>query len=327
MEQIEITGSEPEEVDYNLILKSCVVDLDKKPKPLDVLVYYGYDDTNKRVPALTRGEFSCIVAQSKTKKSFNKSLIEACFLKGRSDLYSDHIKSNSKSDGYIISVDTEQGEFYAHKTFDRTRRISQVKNDKYIPLQMRKLGIEKRLDLIEYIVYESEYAGKIDLLVIDGIADLVYNTNEIKEGVLIAERLLKWSSEGNLHLITVIHKTGSSDKARGHLGTAIQFKAETIILMDSLTDEQGNYIKNAQGEEERNTVKVRCGMSRGKNFNPFYLRVDSDGLPFTFDDADNPEHPKDEFKQFEESKPLPMGTTEEAFKKEQDKKFDEECPF
>ena len=126
---------------------------------------------------------------------------------------------------------------------------------------MRKLGIDKRLELIEHIIYDSQYAGKIDLLVIDGVADLVYNTNDIKEGVLIAEKLLKWSSEGKFHLITVIHKTGSSDKARGHLGTAIQFKAETIILMDSLTDEQGNYLV-VNGKEERNTVKVRCGMSK-----------------------------------------------------------------
>ena len=190
IEPIEIKEEEEETKDYSIMLNECIVDLDKTPKPLDVMVYYGYDDTDKRVPALTRGEFSCIVAQSKTKKSFNKSLIEACFLKGRSDLYSDHIKSTSKTDGYIISIDTEQGEFYAHRTFERTRRIAQVNNPKYKPLQMRKLGIEKRLELIEYIIYESEYSGKIDLLVIDGVADLVYNTNDIKEGVLIAERLL-----------------------------------------------------------------------------------------------------------------------------------------
>ena len=309
IEEIEENQTE----DFKNVLTECIVDLNIKPKPLDVLLYYGYDDNNNRVPALTRGEFSCIVAQSKTKKSFNKSLIEACFLGGKSDSYTEHIKSTNKTDGYIISIDTEQGEYYAHKTFERTRRISQVNNDKYIPIQMRKLGIDKRLELIEHIIYDSQYAGKIDLLVIDGVADLVYNTNDIKEGVLIAEKLLKWSSEGKFHLITVIHKTGSSDKARGHLGTAIQFKAETIILMDSLTDEQGNYLV-VNGKEERNTVKVRCGMSRGKNFNDFYLRVDNDGLPFTFDDVDNPEHPK---QIFEQEKPLPIGNLQTAFDTEE----------
>ena len=308
MELIEINDNEPEEINYNNMLIDCIVDLDIKPKPLDVMVNYGFDDKGERVPALTRGEISCIVAQSKTKKSFNKSLIEACFLGGKSDSYSNHIKSTGKSEGYIISVDTEQGSYYAHKTFDRTRRISQVNNPKYIPIQMRKLGIDKRLELIEYIIYESEYSGNIDLLVIDGVADLVYNTNDIKEGVLIAEKLLKWSSEGDLHLITVIHKTGSSDKARGHLGTAIQFKAETIILMDALTDDAGNYINN-----ERNTVKIRCGMSRGKNFEDFYLRVDNDGLPFTFDDPDNPAHPKDEFQDVCAKKELPKPDPKDVF--------------
>ena len=300
--------NETDSVDYSSLLKKCTVDLDTPPPPLDVMVYYGFDDKGERVPALTRGEFSCIVAQSKTKKSFNKSLIEACFLKGRSDLYSDHIKSKNDTGGYVVSVDSEQGSYYAHKTFDRTRRIAQVNNPKYIPIQMRNLGIDKRLELIDYIVYESEYSGNIDLLVIDGVADLVYNTNDIKEGVLIAEKLLKWSSEGDLHLITVIHKTGSSDKARGHLGTAIQFKAETIILMDALTDDAGNYINN-----ERNTVKIRCGMSRGKNFEDFYLRVDNDGLPFTFDDPDNPAHPKDEFQDVCAKKELPKPDPKDVF--------------
>ena len=302
---------EIEEQENNLkdLLQDCVVDLDKQVKEPDTLLYYGHDDNEKRVPALTRGEFSCIVAQSKTKKSFNKSLIEACFLGGNSDHYTDHIKRKGTSDGYIVSIDTEQGSYYAHKTFFRTRRIAEVNNPKYIPLQMRKLGIQQRLEMIEYIVFDSQYAGKIDLLVIDGVADLVYDTNDIKEGVLLAEKLLQWSSKGNLHLITVIHKTGSSDKARGHLGTAIQFKAETIILMDSLRDEQGNYIKNIDGTEERNTVKVRCGMSRGKNFNDFYLRVDDDGLPFTFNDPDRPVHPKAIFKET----PIPMGNLSNAF--------------
>ena len=318
-EEIEIEETE----NLGKTLKGCVVDLDKQIKAPDTLLYYGFEDekNQKRVPALTRGEFSCIVAQSKTKKSFNKSLIEACFLGGKSDHYTDHIKRKTTSDGYIVSIDTEQGEYYAFKTFERTRRIAQVNNPKYIPLQMRKLGIQQRLDMIDYIVFESEFSNNIDLLVIDGVADLVYNTNDIKEGVLLAEKLLQWSSKGNLHLITVIHKTGSSDKARGHLGTAIQFKAETIILMDALRDEQGNYIKNIDGVEERNTVKVRCGMSRGKNFNDFYLRVDEDGLPFTFNDPDNPEHPK---QIFNESKPLPMGTPQTAFSNTE---VEDEIPF
>jgi hypothetical protein len=281
------------------IFKDSLVDLDKHLKPLDVMIYYGVDERGKKVPAMTRGEFSCIVAKSKTKKSFNKTLIESAFVGGKTNNYTDLIVGNRKKDNYIISIDTEQGEFYAQKSFGRVERITGFRYDKYLPLQMRKKSIQERLEMIEWLIYESEYKGKIDFLFIDGIADLVYNTNDIEEGVKIGERLLKWTADGNLHISTIIHKAGNTDKARGHLGTAIQIKAETIILMDALTDDQGNVIDN-------NTVIVRCGMSRGKNFEPFYLSVDNEGLPFTHRDAKRKEHPSDVYE-------IPTGNLKDAF--------------
>lgn len=308
---IELINTDCDNVmDYESKFNDCLVDLSKEVESPDVICYYGYDDRGKRVPLLTRGEFSAIVAQSKTKKSYNKSLIEGACFGGTSDNYTDHIKGNLNNNGYIISIDTEQGDYYAQKTFKRPERISGHRYNKYKPLSLRKTSIQERLELIDWLVFESKYAGKIDLLMIDGIADLVYNTNDIEEGVKVGEKLLKWTSEGKLHACIIIHKNGSSDKARGHLGTAVQIKAEAIILMDAMKDEKGNFIINKDGEQEKNTVKIRCGMSRGRGFNDFYLRVDKDGLPFTFDDPDNPVHPK---QIFEEEKPVHTATPLEAF--------------
>ena len=267
----------------------CFVDLDKPVKPLDVLVYYGVDERGKKVPAMTRGEFSCIVAQSKTKKSFNKSLIESAFIGGKSNNYTDLIVGNRKKDNYVISIDTEQGEFYAQKSFSRVEKITGFRYPNYIPLQMRKKSIQDRLEMIDWLIYESEFKDKIDLIFIDGIADLVHNTNDIEEGVKLGEKLLKWTSDGDLHISTIIHKAGNTDKARGHLGTAIQIKAETIIIMDSLKNDQGAIV-------DYNSVLVRCGMSRGKNFQEFYLTIDDNGLPFTHSDPEKKEHPSDIYK-------------------------------
>lgn len=271
------------------IFKDCLVDLDKELMPLDTMVYYGYDERGKRVSALTRGEFSCIVAKSKTKKSFNKSLIEASFIGGQSNNYSEHIVGKRKSENYIISIDTEQGEYYAQRSFGRVEKMVGSRYKGYKPLQMRKKSIAERLALIDWLIYESSYKDKIDLLVIDGIADLVYNTNDIEEGVKLGEKLLKWSADGNLHILTIIHKAGNTDKARGHLGTAIQIKAETIIIMDNITDTEGNVI-------EKNTVQIRCGMSRGVSFEPFYLTVNNEGLPFTHSDPDDKVAPNEVYK-------------------------------
>ena len=270
LENIEKT---PLENNYENIFKECIVDLDKKDTPLDTLVYIGSDERNNKCSVITRGEYSCIVASAKTKKSFCKSLITAAFIGGNSTTYSDEIKGNRRTEGYIIDLDTEQGVYYARKTFKRVEDIVGNRYDKYIPIATRKKSVSERLGLIEWLIYESEYKGKIDMILVDGIADLVYNTNDIEEGAKIAEKMLRWTSEG-LHIVNIIHKAGNNDKARGHLGTAVTIKAESIIFMDRIVNEQGELL-------ERNTVKVRCGYVRGRDFEDFYLTVNDKGLPFT----------------------------------------------
>lgn len=254
------------------LYKECFVDLDAPVKPLDVLVYVGIDDKGEKVPAITRGEFSCIYAPSKAKKSFAKTLVESAFIGGNHNIYSEHFVGNRRTNGYLISIDTEQGEFYAPNSFRRVERIVGKRYENYLPFQMRRQSVKDRLRLIEWFVYESEYAGKIDMITIDGLADLVENTNDIEVSTQLAEKLLQWSGEG-LHICFILHKNPGSSKARGHLGTVTTIKCETMISIDRLIDENG--------EGEKNTVKLKCSHSRGLDFNNFHLSVNDDALPFT----------------------------------------------
>ena len=262
--------------DYALMLNECIVDLDAPDKPLETFVYIGNDERGKRCSVITRGEYSCIVASAKTKKSFCKSLITAAYIGGNTSAFSTHIQGDRKTEGYVIDLDTEQGTYYAKKTFSRVEKMVGNRYKNYIPIATRSKSVQERLGLIEWLIYKSPYAGNIDLLLVDGIADLVYNTNDIVEGAKVAEMMLQWTSEG-LHICNIIHKAGNNDKARGHLGTAVTIKAESIIFMDRLVDDQGNLL-------EKNTVKVRCGYVRGIDFEDFYLTVNNKGLPFTHTD-------------------------------------------
>ena len=89
------------------LFKDCFVDLDRPLKKLDVLLYYGFDDRNQRVAAITRGEYSCVVAPAKLKKSFNKSLMAAAYIGGNTVNYSEHIYiGEGRSDGFIIDLDS-----------------------------------------------------------------------------------------------------------------------------------------------------------------------------------------------------------------------------
>jgi len=276
----------PERKSGKEIFNDCFVDLDRPIKDLDVLLYYGFYNQNKRVAALTRGEYSCIVAPAKNKKSFNKSLIVASYIGGGTNEYTDHILKGNNSTGYIIDLDTEQGEYYAQRTFQRVERLVGYRHKKYTPLESRKKTVEERIALIDWVVYESPYKDKIDLIIVDGIADLVYNTNDIESGAKLAEKMLKWTANGNLHMCLIIHKVNGADKARGHLGTAVTIKAETIIFMDSITDDNGKLL-------EKNTVKIRCGYVRGMQFDDFYLTINDEGLPFTHNEVTNNNFSKD----------------------------------
>ena len=254
------------------LFQECFVDLDKPIKPLDVLVYVGLDERGFKAPSITRGELSCIYAPSKAKKSFAKTLIESAFIGGKHNEYSEHFVGNRRTNGYLISIDTEQGEFYAVNSFHRVEKIVGNRYENYIPLQMRRQSVKDRLRLIEHLIYDSEYSGKIDMMTIDGLADLVENTNDIEVSTELAEKLLRWSGDG-LHICFILHKNQGSQKARGHLGTVTTIKCETMISMDRLIDENG--------EGEKNTVKISCSHSRGVDFEPFYLTVNKNALPFT----------------------------------------------
>jgi len=291
--------------DYSSLLTECIVDLEKELPPIETIVYVGNDYKGRKVSAITKFELSCIYAPSKAKKSFAKSLIEAAYIGGNTSAYTKHFVGTNRKDRYIISIDTEQGEFYAQRSFRRVGKMVGENYKNYIPIQLRKQSIADRLGLIRWMIYKSEYAGKIDLITIDGLADLVVNTNDIVTASELAEEVMRWTAEG-LHVCFILHKNTGSQKARGHLGTVSTIKAESLISIDLITDDNGNVL-------EKNTVKISHSHSRGIPFDDFYLTVNDEGLPFTHTElTDNIfQSNTDNFE--EEKKPLPMMSLDDAF--------------
>lgn len=262
--------------DMRKALRDAFVDLDQKIEHPEVLLSVGIDQKGFPIPISTAGEFSCTVAPSKTKKSFLKSLLAASFIGGNTNNFTSHIKGHRSEDFFILDIDTEQSKFYAHRAFMRTRKLCGLNYPNYVPLQIRKLSPLERLRLTDWLLTESGYAGKIKIVFIDGIVDYLDDMNNLVMSNEVATYLLKWTDELNIHIHCIIHKVNGADRANGHIGTVVTKKAETLIFIDPITDQSGK-ISNY------NTVKVRCGVSRGKMFDPFYLSVNSDGLPVTHD--------------------------------------------
>tara|TARA_R110000803_G_scaffold69058_2_gene131225 strand:+ start:8453 stop:9292 length:840 start_codon:yes stop_codon:yes gene_type:complete len=250
--------------DYAKAYKECFVDLDKEIERPDVVLGIGYHDYKGQQylnPTCTKDEWSAIIAPQKSKKTFFKRALVASFIGGNAENYFPSIKSQRQGEPYILDFDTEQGKYYAQRSFKGVEEMVGAKYKNYLAFGLKKLSDDERVLFIDSVVNDPRYKGKIALICIDGIADLCTNTNDIEKSKTVGQKILEWN-EG-CHIITVIHKTFEKDKATGHLGTFVQKKAETTIFLN-VTD----------AETKNSPVEVKQKDSRGAPFDTFYFDLD-----------------------------------------------------
>ena len=213
-------------------------------------------------PIGTYGNFSFIQAPPKHKKTFLVSLLSAAYLGGNSSRFVGKIKGH-RDGKCVLHFDTEQGKFHAQRVFRRVLDMSSLEDQCYDTFALRTLAPEDRLELIDYVLKNSPNVG---LLVIDGIADLVSDVNNIEESNKVVQMVMKWTEIYNCHIITVIHTNHNTNKPTGHLGSALEKKAETQIQLE-------------KDEENPTIINVSCKASRSKSFDDFSFFVNDYGYP------------------------------------------------
>ena len=270
IEIIENAVNEVQEIDYKKLLNDCYVDLSEDLQPPETLLSIGthlYKGKHYDTSVCTAGEVSAITAVSKAKKSFLKSALIGSYIGGSANLLFSNIKTHRTEDFTILDFDTEQGNYYAQRTFRRVPEIAGNVYENYRPYVTRSLSSEQRLKLIDTSLKEQEniYKTPVKLVCIDGIADLIDNTNDIEMSKMASDYLMKWTYEYNIHINTIIHKSGLTNKPLGHLGTFCLKKAESVINLDVI---------------DENIVEVSNSYSRGYRFDTFQFSINSDALPY-----------------------------------------------
>jgi len=145
-----------------------------------------------------------------------------------------------------------------------------VKPDNYLPIKLREFTPNERLQYVEWLFLESEYKNKLGVVSIDGYVDLINDFNSQLESSELTQKLMKWSSISKAHITGVLHLNPNSDKARGHLGTILQQKCETVVIIAD------------KGEHSL----VTCQRGRGKKFKEFCIKVNDEWLPEIIDNPD-----------------------------------------
>lgn len=174
----------------------------------------------------TLGDFGLIIGKAKSRKSFFISIAVSTAL--GNDFILGRFKSYLPPDkNEVLYFDTEQSKYYVQKAVKRIcTQIEQPEPKNLHAFHLRSLAPSERLQFIETEIYSND---KIGFVVIDGIKDLITSINDESEATMVTSKLLKWTEERNICLVTVLHQNKSDNNARGHIGTELINKAQTVL--------------------------------------------------------------------------------------------------
>ncbi|MBW7866931.1 MAG: AAA family ATPase [Brumimicrobium sp.] len=216
----------------------------------------------------TLGNFSLIIGKAKSRKSFFINIAVSTVVSN--DIVLKQFKGTLPPEQMkVLYFDTEQGKYHVQLALKRVCEQVNIKEPKDLEVYgLRSLNPSERLNIIEYAIYNTPNLG---FVIIDGIKDLVTSINDEAEATMIASKLLKWTEQKNIHIITVLHQNKSDNNARGHIGTELINKAETVLSV-------------TKSEQDKDISIVEAQQCRNREPEPFAFEINEDGLPVLVED-------------------------------------------
>lgn len=246
--------------DYDKLFQSTILDQEKDyPLPVAVVSLKHNDDI---YPMLTLKSFSLFQGKQKSKKTITLALMIAAYLR--------HTLSNEPVDfvghdvGTVLWVDCEQGESYAARTMKLVLKLAGLdRSDRIVYCDFRDHGPRDRMKLIEAGIRNTP---GVQLVIIDGIVDLMDDFMDAAEGHGVITRLLTLCSIHNIHICGVLHQNKADKNARAHVGSIGSQKCEIEISTEVDSSDTARSI-------------ISCVNSRGLPFQHFAVRWDKGALP------------------------------------------------
>ena len=233
-------------------------------------------------PTLYRGELTAVCGKAKSGKTMFLSVImAACFtekvlvLERLTDLTDNRAKALR-----VLWIDTEQSEQSTQDIMkNRILPIARGEGtestddatdfDEYLfAYNLRGLGFEKRMELTKAAIAQV----KPDLVILDGIKDLMTDINDAVQATLITEQLMALVQKFKCCMVCVLHqnKSDADHNMRGSIGTELTNKAFEVYTCEFL--------------EERSIFKVTQSLSRRERIKQrLYYRLDDHHLPMACD--------------------------------------------
>ena len=211
------------------------------------------------------GNISAICGEAKSRKTFLTSGLVASAMAIPYNKLNNFQIVDKNHNLDVLWVDTEQGEMHVRKVVDRISEMTGAKmgglvsEPRLTTLALRELAPHER----KQRMYDAMHLMHYDLVVIDGIADLQRNTNDLEESDALITELMALSTRSRTHIICVLHTNPGSDKARGHLGSSLQRKAESVLYVHRCGD----------------SSVVEPQFCRNEPFERFAFTISEEGIP------------------------------------------------
>jgi hypothetical protein len=224
---------------------------------------------NKRVGS--PGNIMAIIGQPKSGKSSGSLSIVSGAINPTMgvDVLGMTIKHNSEGHA-VFYFDTEQ----SHEDFDERvesvmNRIGLKREEKpecFYSVNCRSSSIAKNKDLIlDVLEVAHKHHGGIHLITIDGLGDFVSSVNDEKECNDIVDFFLTLAQKYNTLVVVILHQNPKSDKTRGHLGSQLERKAESVLEIKK--------------REDAHSITAKL-LRNADAFKPIYFRYDEElGYP------------------------------------------------
>ena len=208
--------------------------------------------------------FSLWIGKAKSRKTFFITSITAAAACGRCSI--EIVEGTFRPEANkVLYFDTEQSPFHAQRTIKRIcKQIGVEQPGNLIAYGLRPMAPAERLHFIEHKINNT---SGLALVVIDGIADLLSSgINDEIEAIGILTRLMKWTEDRNIHIITVLHMNKGDFNARGVIGSYLMQKAESTISIN-------------KSPQDKNISIVRADYCRDMDFEDLAFTINDEGLP------------------------------------------------
>jgi KaiC/GvpD/RAD55 family RecA-like ATPase len=242
IEDVNNSAPEPKDI-QTLIAQALIPQGIEIPKP-DLV--FAIND----IPLFTKKSISTLIGKAKAGKTTVTSWI---------------VSQSIKEEINTLWIDTEQGQYYGSRTQFWILKISGLTTSNKLHFYDLKIhSPQQRIEMIELIIKEL----KPDLVIVDGIRDLVYDINSPEEATTKTGALMRWAEEYDCHIMVVLHQNKGNDHARGHLGTEMINKSETVVKVE---------------QNEEKLIVCYPEYTRSKAFDIFAFNRDEHGIPYIVD--------------------------------------------